>query len=170
MVLVLLGVKGWFTWICPTHPPLEELNGYCLLLSSLTFFSFFFGFLIFDLVGWLGVQLESVQPVAYVIRLAMLIFILLDCLRIEHTIWPAYFQMMMDSHKFGTTVRSCGQKLRAVYTMDHEAGPWEMVLIHGPTSMVRNHFTKFLGPLLGVNRPWMIGLTMPPESKCVDLK
>ena len=56
--------------------------------------------------------------------------------------------------------------------MDHEVGPWKMVILHGSTSMVRyfkkKRFIKYLGFSLGVNQMWIKRNDHAPKSECVD--
>ena len=54
---------------------------------------------------------------------------------------------------------------------DHGRGPFLMVWVHGPTSMVRllrKLVLKALGPLLCVNQMWTKKNDHAPKSKCVD--
>ena len=65
----------------------------------------------------------------------------------------------------------CLWYLGPVYTMDHGRGPFPMVRVHGPTSMVQLLKTlvlKALGPSLGVNRMWTKKNDHAPKSECVD--
>ena len=63
--------------------------------------------------------------------------------------------------------------LRPVYTMDREVGPWEMAIVHGPTSMLRflkTSIYKVVGLLttVGVNQTWTKRIDHGLKSDCVD--
>ena len=66
--------------------------------------------------------------------------------------------------------------LGPVYTTDHELGPWKMLYLWSEfmgqipwSKFLKNQFTKFLGPSLGVIRMWTMKNDHAQQNEGVDL-